>query len=304
MDDTLTFAEVQAIGTHNSFHVETATVPEWDFTHAPLDVQLGEQGIRQFELDFYDDAAGLLVYHIPVLDQGTTCERLTDCFGAIAGWSARNPAHHPLMILLEPKTPADDVDLPALLDRIEADIASSFTADQLVTPDQVRGGHADLRDAIAADGWPVLGDLRGRTLIVLHDSSAYRLAYTEEDTTSVGRLMFPDAQGDAALPFAAVHTVNDPFGSFDAIGALVAMGHLVRTRADTDGVEPRAGDTSRLEAALASGANWVSTDYPAPRDDVDYVAEIPGGTPSRCNPLRPVEGCTPEAVEDPAFLTP
>lgn len=290
----LTFPDLQALGSHNSFHVETATVPEWNFTHLPLDQQLGLQGIRQFELDFYQDPGGFLVYHVPIFDQGTTCVRLTDCFDAIAGWSARNPAHHPLLILLEPSDPVDTLDLPTFLAALEAETTASFAPGQLVSPDEVA----------ETGGWPALGALRGRTVAVLHVGGAMRQAYTDGDTTAAGRVLFPDAQGDDTLPFPWVHTMNDPVGSFDEIQRLVGQGQLVRTRADADGVEPRAGDTSRLEAALASGANFVSTDYPAPRDDVDYVAAIPGGTPSRCNPIRPVEGCTSEAVEDPAFLTP
>jgi len=54
-------------------------------------------------------------------------------------------------------------------------------------------------------------------------------------------------------------------------------------------------DTSMLDAALASGAQLISTDFPqigmSARYDSDYVAELPGGGPARCNPVNAPPGC-------------
>jgi hypothetical protein len=52
--------------------------------------------------------------------------------------------------------------------------------------------------------------------------------------------------------------------SLDRIRDLVGRGYVVRTRADADTREARADDPTRRRLALASGAQWVSTDYPAP----------------------------------------
>ena len=84
--------------------------------------------------------------------------------------------------------------------------------------------------------------------------------------------------------------------------AAVKGGFIVRTRADSDSTEALAGDTTRRDAALASGAQIVSTDYPAKVEGVEYVMEIPEGKPSRCNPVTAPPECTTEAVEDPAFF--
>jgi hypothetical protein len=50
---------------------------------------------------------------------------------------------------------------------------------------------------------------------------------------------------------------------------------MVRTLADYLTLEPRTGDTSRRDTALASGARLVSTDYyrPDPRFAKPYVVE-------------------------------
>ena len=65
---------------------------------------------------------------------------------------------------------------------------------------------------------------------------------------------------------------------------LVGAGDLVRTQADEDGLEARIGDTTRVQAALRSGAQLISTDYPTPADLTDYLVAIPAGEPSRCDP--------------------
>ena len=93
--------------------------------------------------------------------------------------------------------------------------------------------------------------------------------------------------------------VNDPFDGW--IRDLVEAGYLVRTRADTDTEEARSGDTARRDAALASGAQFVSTDFPEPSLNpgfTDYFVEIPDGSPARCNPVRIVGGCRNDALEN------
>ena len=54
----------------------------------------------------------------------------------------------------------------------------------------------------------------------------------------------------------------------------------------------------RLDAALASGAQFVSTDYPVPgRAFTDYVAQIPDGQPARCNPINTGPRCRDDRLE-------
>ena len=83
---------------------------------------------------------------------------------------------------------------------------------------------------------------------------------------------------------------------------------LVRTRADADTREARAGDTRRRDAAFASGAHFVSTDYylpeQAPASAPGYLVALPleglavgpattplGGVVARCNPVSVDRRC-------------
>ena len=298
-DDVLRFDHLQAKGTHNSYHVETTAVDAWSYTHLPLDRQLGEQGVRQFELDVgWDDATGAHgVEHLPDLDAGTTCATFVGCVSVLEAWSAAHPGHHPILVLVETKDPWFAETGAAHLAALDDELLSVWPEERLIRPADLLGSDPDLRTALAEDGWPVLGALRGRALFVLHDDGDRRAAYAED---LARRPMFPDAMGDPELPYAAVHTMNDP--ADPAIADVVAQGHLVRTRCDEDTVQARENDPTMRDLAFASGAHFVSTDFPGPVEGIDYRVEIPDGTPSRCNPLTAPEGCTSLAIEDPDRL--
>ncbi|HIA03837.1 MAG TPA: hypothetical protein EYN66_18350, partial [Myxococcales bacterium] len=50
LDELLHVNHLQALGTHNSYHLAPEGAKfggEWDYTNAPLDVQLSEQGVRK-----------------------------------------------------------------------------------------------------------------------------------------------------------------------------------------------------------------------------------------------------------------
>jgi len=104
---------------------------------------------------------------------------------------------------------------------------------------------------------------------------------------------------DENSPAAAYLTLNDPVAEADRIRKAVAAGFIVRTRADADTLEARRNDTRRRDAALASGAQFVSTDYfwPESRLGNDYQVRLPGGALVQCNPVRAPHRCAGLAVE-------
>jgi hypothetical protein len=294
MDDVLRVSDIQAKGTHNSYHIEPeAAHPDWMYTHAPLDVQLDAQGVRKLELDVsWSERCGRFeVYHIGFLDELTTCRLFTECLATIRRWSDAHPGHHPIFVQIETKDTFDADDAPARYDSLDAEIRSVFPEELLITPDLVRGAHLSVAEAIATDGWPTLGEVRGRVLFFLDRGGEQRDLYLVAHDGLAGRVLFVD--GSATDSFAVVHVRNDPGAQFDEIQALVRAGHLVRTRADDD---------STLARALDSGAHATSTNWPVPVDGHDFSLTIPGGTPSRCNPVSAPAGCTPEAIEHPSRL--
>ena len=62
--------------------------------------------------------------------------------------------------------------------------------------------------------------------------------------------------------------------------------YLVRTRADAETLQARHNDPLQREKALASGAQFVSTDFPEPRPEFSaYRVRLPNGIVARPNPL-------------------
>lgn len=317
--------------------------PAWprtlEYTHVPLDAQLADQGIRQVELDVFADPAGGLysfrhgppavgqpgaselpaldttgfkVMHEQDVDYATTCLTFVACLDTVKQWSDANPGHAPLMILVEAKDgPIADpqklgfvVPLPfdsAQFDALDAEVRSVFPADQLITPDDVRGTNETLEQAVLGGGWPTLGQSRGKVMFAL-DNAAKRATYTEGHPSLRGRVFFTNAS--PGEPEAAFIERNDAGPMQAEITDLVRKGYVVRTRADAEMVGPAANDTTWRDAALASGAQWISTDYPV----VDarfpnYVVTIPGGTPGRCNPITAPPDCQSTDIENPGALS-
>lgn len=312
----------------------------FEYTHLPLEEQFATQGIRQIELDVFADPngglyanragqraatgdgasgvpalsePGLKVLHVQDIDFETTCFTLVECLTDVRRWSDANPGHVPLMVLIEAKDDPipDPVNLgfvtplpfdAAQLDGLDAEIRSVFSPERLVTPDDVRGDRDTLEQAVLEDGWPTLGESRGRILFALDNGGDKKATYTAGHPSLRGRVLFTSAEpGEDEAGFVKL---NDPIDDGARIRELVAQGFIVRTRADADTLEARSGDTTMRDAALASGAQFVSTDYPVPNPDfgTGYFVEIPGGTPARCNPVSAPADCTSLDVENPAAL--
>ena len=87
-------------------------------------------------------------------------------------------------------------------------------------------------------------------------------------------------------PQAAWFKINDPIADFDRIRRLVAAGFLVRTRADADTRQSRKNDPTQRDKALASGAQFVSTDYPVPDKRFSpYCVQFRDRIVARSNPV-------------------
>jgi hypothetical protein len=298
LDDTLRLNQIQMKGTHNSFHMRTIPLlsTEWDYEHQPIDVQLESQGVRAIELDvFWNWSAGRYdVYHVYLVDDATTCRRLADCLATLRVWSDAHPAHHPIFVQIEGKgAVGDDVSHANALEEAILDV---IPRSQIITPDDVRGDAETLREAVTTTGWPTLGETRGKILFFLDCARELCVAYAHDGESLDGRLLFAASQsGD---PFAGVMVINTPG---QAVTDAVEAGFIVRTRAFDVG-DAQEDDDSSIAPALASGGHIISTDVPAPVPEYGLHLEIPGGTPSRCNPITAPEQCTSTDVEDPEIL--
>ena len=85
----------------------------------------------------------------------------------------------------------------------------------------------------------------------------------------------------------AARTLAAAIDGFNHIQNMVNQGFLVRTRADIGTRESRANDSRRREQAFASGAQFISTDYPEPNPRFSsYRVRFEGGLVVRTNPVN------------------
>ncbi len=93
-------------------------------------------------------------------------------------------------------------------------------------------------------------------------------------------------------PDAAFIEVNDPLKDPALIPGLVRKGYLVRTRTDADLEQARAGDVKQRDAALASGAQILSTDFPFEERAswTGYSVSFAEGTVALCNHVAKPSG--------------
>lgn len=269
-----------------------------EYKHLPLAEQL-DAGVRQIELDLFVDSKGgryahpgglvvlaksglpadppfdpygvmlkpgFKVLHMQDEDFRSACQPFVECLREVKTWSDAHPDHVPVYILLETKsdkpgekhaTPAEPW-TAASFDALDAEIRSVFSGKEMVTPDDVRGSYETLNAAVLAGNWPRLSRVLGKVVFLMDQRWAGPI-YLEGHPVLQNRVIFTNA--DPGKPDAAFVERND--GPASEITALVKKGYLVRTRADADTKEARTNSTARRDAMIASGAQMISTDYPA-----------------------------------------
>lgn len=254
IDPTTPLNKIQVFGTHNSYHIapESTTVDEWNYTHPPLDVQLG-RGIRQFEIDVVWDPERevIAVQHVPVIDAESTCDLLSDCLSVITTWLDVNPNTVPLQILIEPKTEIATWAMTDHMDALDEELRTGLDGHLWTVGDQW-GDYETLRASIVDGGFQTVGQMRGKVLLALLDGGEPKMAYTREDTQIRDRVMFPLMPVDH--DWAGYFLRDDPYS--EEIAVLHEQGFLVRTRADAGLVY----DEERWMTAYNGRANAISMD--------------------------------------------
>jgi len=299
------------------------------YRHPALDVQLS-MGVRQLEIDIYADQnggryahpanlkfvsemglpadppfdpnglflkPGFKVMHAQDIDYRSNCQPFTGCLAVILNWSKAHPGHLPIFVLIETKEGRSrpyQVDpekfTTAVFDDLDKEIRSVIPAKKRIVPDDVRGKHETLEEAVLKDGWPTLESSRGKVVFLLDQRKAGP-DYVAGHPSLKGRVIFTNAQPGS--PDAAFSEVNDPLRDPSLIPGLVRSGYLIRTRTDADTVQARSGDTKMRDAALASGAQILSTDYYFTQKAswTGFSVDFPKGAISRCNPVLIARGC-------------
>lgn len=322
---------IKFLGTLGSLLPSNLDPADLDYTHENFDVQMSNYNIRGLEIDIYNDpvggdfynrkmnsfvnlpessgepsllSPGLKVLHIKDVDYKTHYFTFKQSLQAIKDWSKAHPNHLPLFVNIETKSdsPGDEATLAQLgfrsavqfdadaVSKIDEEFKSIFGNDLkgIITPDLLRGNLATLNEVVTTQKWPRLGECRGKIFFILQGQLTP--FYKSSSSMLSGRVMFTYETN--INPFSVFMIYNDPVSAQNTIRQRVEQGYIVRTRSDVF-QEARDGDYSRLNLALSSGAQIISTDYykPDARGGVDpnwstYKAELPRGVVGRKNPVN------------------
>lgn len=251
------------------------------------------------------ETPGFKVMHDVNFDFYSTCHLFTECLSQMLDWSNAHANHLPIFIQIEVKS--DELALPGvgnylksldlvmplpettgLLDALDQEIRNTIPAHQLITPDQMRGNYATLREAVLANNWPTIADSRGKFIFYMNAIPEIQQLYLVGHPQLNGRVLFTSPDSPSADD-AAFLILNGAIDEYQKIKDLVSAGFIVRTRADSGTTEAFNNDYRTWEAALQSGAQIISTDFIVPdfpMTGTDYHVFIPNGDPARCSPMR------------------
>ena len=178
-------------------------------------------------------------------------------------------------------------------DALDAEIRSVFQPSEIIRPDDIRGSHQTLEEAILISGWPTLDYARGKVVFLL-DQRQVGPFYTKGHPSPEGRVLFTNAQPGSAD--AAFIEVNNATADPDVVPSLVRKGYLVRTMTDPSPERIRPNDTKKRDASMASGAQILSTDYPYDEAASSGYAVHFDHANARCNPVLKPANCNSAAI--------
>lgn len=296
-----------------------------DYSHVSLTEQLN-LGLQNLEIDIYADARGgryahpkglawvkgqppydpehvmdepgFKVLHIQDIDFRSHSLTFRQCLEQLKNWSESHPNHYPVFVTMNAKddtihragfTIPEPFTAP-VFDQLDSVLLATLGRNRLLIPDDVRGKAVTLEAAVLTGGWPTMKAARGKFMFVLDETGAKRAAYRSGHPSLAGRVLFTN--GEPGTPDAAFVILNNSIEDASQIQSLVRKGYLVRTRADADTKQARTTDYRSFEAAQASGAQIITTDYYAKSQlfPSDYIVRFADGSYLRPNPLFHAHG--------------
>ena len=275
------------------------------YSHPAWPKMMADAGIARdpdFDPQHVFDKPGFKVMHVQDLDYRSNCQPFIGCLQALRRWSKAHPGHLPIFILIETKEGREHPEFmtrpeaftPEVFDALDAEIRSVFHEDEIITPDQIRGARSTLEEAVLKDGWPCLQRSLGKVVFLMDQRKAAPI-YTQGHPALQNRVIFTNARpGEPDAAFVEVNDpqINAPQHAPPSIPDLIRKGYIVRTRADADLQQGKPNGLATRDAALASGAQMVSTDFPfAEKSAAGYSVQFPQGEISRCNPVNAPASC-------------
>lgn len=245
------------------------------------------------------DKPGFKVLHMADLDFRTYHTTFRSALQELRSWSDQNPDHFPIFIMVEAKE--DNIPLfpkptmPLKFDEqafqeLDKEAIAILGREKIITPDDIRGNYATLREAVLSKNWPEVKASRGKFIFLLLPNTAglgeFGGVYAQSTPNLEGRAMFVNSSGKES--FSAFLLMDNAILRQKEIQQFVKDGFMVRTRSDIETYEAKMNDFSRAEAAFESGAQIISTDFiKLPNTyGTEYKVTLPGNGEARVNPVN------------------
>jgi hypothetical protein len=253
----------------------------------------GKQANRPYDVEGLMNEPGFKVFHVQEIDFRSNCLTFKKCLEELKLWSDSHPNHEPIYITMNAKD--DTIKLPGftkpekftaeVYDKLDSEILSSLGKQKLIVPDDIRASFITLEGAVLKKGWSKMNQSRGKFLFVLDEGKSKTDEYIKNHPSLKGRVLFTNSA--IGSQEAAFLIMNDAVKDLEKIKENVKKGYIVRTRADGDTRQARTNDYRSFEAAKASGAQIISTDYYVKSTlfPSDYSVSFEGKMYFRKNPI-------------------
>lgn len=340
--DDLKINQMQFVGSHNSYRLKTnpkilnflfsiqSFLPDdlnpasLDYEHLTITEQLNDYGLRNLEIDIYNDPnggqfskrklnaivgesieanipalfePGFKVLHIPDADYNTHNNTFKSAIQEIKNWSDAHQEHLPIFVYIEPKETSIENFLPFLpftsiipytlqsMDELDGEIKSIFGE--------------NLENVFSPDemidNYPSLeAAALAKNWPTLKETRGKILFIIggSDDFNKKYATNHPNLSNRACFlfskpgkPEAAFLLENEAIKDKLKIESLVKKGYMVRTFTDNTN-EAKNNDYTKSIAALNSGAQILTTDYYRPDERWStYKFRLPNGATAQINPF-------------------
>ena len=188
----LRYNEVRQTSSHNAFQRSEGIYDQvvyWRIRSLEIDLHRGKPFRDALKKDWY-------IYHVAGIDPDTTVDRFSGFLQICSGIQRAIPRHEVITVFLDVKDrfhkKASASQSAAVLDGL---LINALGEDHIYRPQDLLArepGAASLQEAVAAQGWPTLEELRGRFLFVLTGGEKDLTTYTTAAKAN-GRVAFLSA---------------------------------------------------------------------------------------------------------------
>ncbi|HAX02354.1 MAG: hypothetical protein A2Y45_03575 [Tenericutes bacterium GWC2_34_14] len=280
-DDETTLDEIQMLASHNSYKKTGSDIGKFfiglgdsfaearalKYGYQNLTEQF-EVGIRSMEFDLRKRKSSFVLTHVPLVDNSSVAPDFAMALEEINLYSENNPTHIPIVILLEIKEDwmildhaLQDISREELIELDE--LLENKLGTHLYKPSDFMQDGLSIRETILNHGWPTVTSLLGKVIFVLHPNNMNQ-AYLDIDSSLETQSMFIGSYADELETDYASFVVQNEV-DVNLISSLVSNQYIVRTRID----ESLLFDQDRMDEAIISGAQILTSDFTKGRKDLD-----------------------------------